>query len=136
MIYYEVNIVVKGSGGITIGKPNNLVVPKWHRYYEGGIVYKEVYEKGSPRIPHFLCFYSKRYIVEYHINDRLMSDILSPKDISNDRLRSTVKPIPCSIIKYNGERCFVTVDDNDEYHLSLFLADPLLIAEMDIINTL
>lgn len=55
-----------------------------------------------------------------------MSDILSPKDICNDRLRSTVKPIPCSIIKYNGERYFVTVDDNDEYHLSSFLADPLV----------
>ncbi len=118
MIYYMVDIVVKGYGGIAIGKPKGLLLPEWHRYLEGGRVYKEEYVKGSPRIPHFLCFYRKRYIVEYHINNGLSPYILSPKDICSDRLRNTVKPIPGSLIKYNGKQYFVIVDDNGEYKLA------------------
>ena len=119
MIYYCVKIKVKGHSGLRLGKPDNLQVPDWDEYSEGGRVYQELYS-GTPHIPHFLFIYHKQYTVEYHINEGVPDYCLRPDDIAESRLSKTIKPLHGSIIYYNEKRYVVTIGGDGKLILSYF----------------
>ena len=124
MIYYNVKVKVIGHGGLRFGKPQNLQLPDWNEYLEGGRVYKELYQ-GIPHIPHFLFIYHRRYTVEYHINEDVPNNLHSPNDIAESRLYKTIKPMSGSIICYHNKRYFVNIGEDGRYILSYYQTEIL-----------